>query len=99
VVIYRLSPLNYFFAKPQVACHIAQPNLIAQRKIMPEYLLKSKGGRKPARAIRRLLADPALCDLQRSEFARIKQRLLSGQPASEAAADVVMKMLSDSRKA
>ena len=99
VVIYRLSPLNYFFAKPHINCHIAQPNLIVRRKIMPEYLLKSGSGRRPARAIRRLLDHPEQRQEQRDEFARIKERLLTGPPPSEAAADVVMKIWLDTRKA
>ena len=90
VVLYRLSPLSYFFAKPHITCAIAQPNLVAGRTIVPEFLLPTRSGRAVAAAAQRLLDDPSLRDAQRREFAAIRERLLRGRKPSEMAADVVL---------
>jgi lipid-A-disaccharide synthase len=93
VVVYRLSPLSYFFAKPHITCAIAQPNLVAGREILPEFLLVSAGGKRVSAAAQRLLDREAERETQRREFAAIRERLLRGPPASEAAADVVQSHL------
>jgi lipid-A-disaccharide synthase len=93
VVLYRLSPLSYFFAKPHITCAIAQPNLIAGRTIVPEFLLPTGSGRKVAAAARHLLDDAAEREAQRREFAAIRERLLRGPKPSEVAADVVLSYL------
>ena len=90
VVLYRLSPISYFVAKPQVTCHIAQPNLVAGKEIVPEFLLAWRDAGPVARAAQRLLDDPDARERQRTEFAVIKRRLLAGPVPSEAAADVVL---------
>ena len=90
VVVYRLSPLSYFFAKPHITCAIAQPNLIAKREIMPEFLLATGSGRAVAKAAQRLLDDRNARAAQRREFAPIRERLLQGRKPSEVAADVVL---------
>jgi len=94
VVVYRLSPISYFFAKPHIRCHIAQPNLVAGKLILPEFLLTSGDGARVAQAVRRLLDDDAARSAQKQEFAAIRERLLAGPRPSEAAADVVMSLLS-----
>jgi lipid A disaccharide synthetase len=90
VVLYRLSPLSYFFARPHIRCAIAQPNLIAGRGIVPEFLLPTRSGRRVAKAAQLLLDDASARDAQRREFAAIRERLLLGRKPSEAAADVVL---------
>jgi lipid-A-disaccharide synthase len=90
VVIYRLSPLSYFFAKPHITCFIAQPNLVAGREVVPEFLLASASGRRVAAAAQRLLDDEGTRAAQRHAFAAIRERLLRGRPPSEVAADVVL---------
>ncbi len=90
VVLYRLSPLSYFFAKPHITCAIAQPNLVAGRAIVPEFLLPTRSGRVVAAAAQRLLDDESLRDAQRREFKAIRERLLEGGKPSEVAADVVL---------
>ena len=93
VVIYRLNPVSYFIGKPHVRSHIAQPNVVAQREIMPEFLLPRRDGRRVARAVQHLLDDKAARDAQLCEFATIRERLLSGPRPSEAAADVAIRMI------
>jgi len=90
VVLYRLSPLSYFFAKPHITCAIAQPNLVAGRMIVPEFLLVTNSGRAVAKAAQRLLEDEGARAAQRREFAAIRERLLKGRKPSEVAADVVL---------
>jgi len=92
-VLYRLSPLSYFFAKPHITCPIAQPNLVAGRIFMPEFLLPSGNSDGVAAAARTLLADADARAAQRAEFASIRERLLRHPAPSEAAADVVCSFL------
>jgi len=91
VVVYRLSPLNYFFAKPHITCAIAQPNLVAGHPVVPEFLLPWRSGARVARAAQQLLDDEAAREKQRAEFAAIRARLAAGPKPSEAAADVVLR--------
>ncbi|MHC4547333.1 MAG: lipid-A-disaccharide synthase [Planctomycetota bacterium] len=90
VVVYRLSPLNYFFAKPHITCDIAQPNLVAGRRIVPEFLLARRSSRRVTRATQELLDREEARAGQRAAYAGIKRRLLAGPRPSEAAADVVL---------
>jgi len=90
VVVYVLSPLSYFFGKPQIACDIAQPNLVAGRRIVPEFLLPGQRRfDRVAAAMQRLLSDEAARAEQRAAFAGVRERLLAGPRPSEAAADVI----------
>ena len=93
VVIYRLTPVSYFFAKPIVVSYIAQPNLIAGKEIVPELLLIREDGEAVAAAARKLLEDDNARKEQLAAFTRIRERLLSGPKPSERAADVVMSYL------
>lgn len=93
LVLYRLSWFNYFIAKPHLVGPIAQPNLIAGREIVPEFLLGSGDPKRILPAARRLLLDRTAREAQKREFAAIRARLLSGPPPSEAAADVVLSMI------
>ena len=93
VVLYRLDWFNYFFARPHIVGFIAQPNLVARRAVVPEFLLGSKNARGVADAARTLLADPAARAAQREAFAAIRARLLAGPKPSEAASDVVERMV------
>jgi len=95
IVVYRIAPLSYFFAKPHIACDIAQPNLVAGRRIVPEFLLPWRNPRRVARAAQELLDSEEARTRQRTAFSDIKQRLLAGPKPSQAAADVVLSYLSD----
>ena len=92
-VIYRLSPLSYFIGKPHVRSHIAQPNVVAQREIVPEFLLPRRDGRRVAKAVQHLLDDKGAREAQLREFAAIRERLLAAPCPSEAAADVAIRMI------
>ncbi|MHC4957981.1 MAG: lipid-A-disaccharide synthase [Planctomycetota bacterium] len=92
-VVYRLSAFSYFFAKPLIVSRIAQPNLVAGREILPEFLLVRGDGARVAPAIQRLFDDEGARAAQREAFEGMRERLLSGPLPSEAAADVVMSLL------
>ena len=92
-VLYRISPITYFLGKPQLRGHIAQPNVVAQREIVPEFLLPRRDGRRVARAAQHLLDDKGAREAQLREFATIRERLISGPRPSEAAADVAIRMI------
>jgi lipid-A-disaccharide synthase len=92
-VVYRLSAFSYFFAKPLIVSHIAQPNLVAGRRILPEFLLVRSDGSRVAEAVQPLFDDARARDAQLEAFREIRERLLSGPVPSEAAADVVMSYL------
>jgi lipid-A-disaccharide synthase len=93
VVLYRLDFFNYFFARPHIVGFIAQPNLVAGRRVVPEFLLGSRNARGVAAAAQELLSDAPAREAQLQAFARIKARLLEGPPPSERAADVVEELL------
>jgi lipid-A-disaccharide synthase len=93
VVLYRCSPLSYFFAHPMVTSYIAQPNLVAGREIVPEFLLTSKRGIRVSRAAQALLDDPKSREAQIDAFREMRDKLLSGAKPSERAADVVLEYL------
>lgn len=93
VVIYRLSLFSYFIAKPHITSDIAQPNVVARRRIVPEFLLPRKDGKRVARATQQLFDDPQARETQKREFSVIKERLLAGPRPSEAAADVALRMI------
>lgn len=97
VVVYRLSPVSYFIGKPMVKSHIAQPNLVAGRVVVPEFLLCRRDGKRVARAAQHLLDDETARAAQREAFASIRDRLLAGPTPTEAAADVVLGFVSGGR--
>jgi len=96
LVLYRLSWFNYFIAKPHVVGPIAQPNLVAGRRVVPEFLLPSGNPRPVAAAAQALLADPGAREAQRREFALVRERLLAGPPPSEIAAEVALRIAAGS---
>ncbi|MHC4953880.1 MAG: lipid-A-disaccharide synthase [Planctomycetota bacterium] len=98
VIVYRIDFIMYFFAKPHIATHIGQPNLVAGELIAPEFLLPSRASGKVAAAVRNLLDNAAARNAQVERYARIKAHLLEGPPPSERAADVAVSMLNASKR-
>lgn len=94
-VVYRISPASYFFARPHIVCAIAQPNLVAGRAVVPEFLLWRRDASGVARAAQLLLDDEAARHDQTAAFEEIRKRLLAGPPPSEKAADVVLQHAHD----
>ena len=93
VVIYRLHPFTYFIGKPHTPGFIAMPNLLAREEIVPEFLMGSRNPKRVAAAAQSLLDNADERDEQRRHFKEIKQRVLSGPVPSQAAAEVVLRII------
>ena len=92
-VIYRLNPLTYWIGKRLVCVdHVAMPNLIAGRRIVPELLQGDCSPSRVAAELRRFLDDAAYTASVRKELAAVTRAL--GEPGVfERAADRVLARL------
>lgn len=90
VVVYRLSPANYWLAKRVVTVpHFSLINIVAGKKVVPELLQHDVNGERIARMIREMTA-PAEYERIKRELAAVKEKL--GAPgASRRAAEEIMK--------
>jgi lipid-A-disaccharide synthase len=96
VAVYRLSPLTFFAAKRLVKVpHVAMPNLIAGRQIIPELLQDEF---TPENVVKGL--QPVICDgeARRQMLADLievqnKLRREDQRPAIERAADAIMRSI------
>jgi len=78
-VIYRIHPISYWIGKRLVQVdHVAMPNLIAGKEIVPELLQTECNGTRIAAEISRLLDDSASAAAMRSELRDVIRRL--GEP-------------------
>jgi lipid-A-disaccharide synthase len=90
VVVYRLSTITYELAKRIVRVdHIAMPNLVAGRRIVPELVQDDLTPERVAAETVRLLEDRALHARTREELRAVRERL-GGPGASGRAADAVI---------
>ncbi len=94
VVVYRVSPLTATLAKPLVrTSYFAMPNLIAERKVVPELVQDDFTPDRVAAEILRLLQDPNARRTLRTGLREVRQRL--GPPgAVDRAADSIVRLLS-----
>jgi lipid-A-disaccharide synthase len=93
IVVYRLSPLTAFLAKPLVRTEFfSMVNLIAGNHAVPELIQKDFSPQNVAREVLRLLRDSAARDAMRRELVEVRRRL--GPPgAVERAADAIIALL------
>jgi lipid A disaccharide synthetase len=93
VVVYRLSPLTYFLGRPFVNVpHYAMPNLVADRRIVPEVIQREFTPDRVATEGLRLLTDPDAASRMRQDLAGVRLKL--GAPgASRRAAEAVQEFL------
>lgn len=89
VVVYRLSPLTYFLGRPLVSVpHYAMPNLVAERRIVPELIQRDFTPERVAAFGLDLLAHPARAEAMRRDLSEVRLKL--GAPgASRRAAEAV----------
>ena len=94
VVVYRVTPLTAFLAKPLVRTpFFSMVNLIAGKRVVPELIQNDFTPNRVAAEVIHLLNDQAARDQLRSDLAEIRQRL--GPPgAVDRAADAILKLLS-----
>jgi lipid-A-disaccharide synthase len=93
VVIYRLTPLTAFLAKPLVRTpFFSMVNLIAGRRVVPELVQHEFTPGRVAEETLRLLRSSDTTEEMRRGLAQVRKRL--GPPgAVERAADIIAAML------
>jgi lipid-A-disaccharide synthase len=90
VVVYRVSGLTYQLAKRIVRVdHIAMPNLVAGRRIVPELVQDDFTKERVSEETVRLLREPQQYAAARDALRDVRQRL-GGPGASGRAADAVL---------
>jgi lipid-A-disaccharide synthase len=76
VAVYRLHPLTYLLARLLVSVeHIALPNLVLGRAVVPELIQRDCSGPRIAEAITAILDRPGEADRMRRDLAEIPARL------------------------
>ncbi len=93
VVCYRTSPINYLLAKTWVKVeHIAMPNIISGRAIVPELIQHHFTGEELARTLNRYIDDQGLFEAVQGDYMGMR-RLLGEKIASAQVASWVQEML------
>lgn len=86
VVVYKASAMTYFLAKMLVRLrHIGIVNVIADRRICPEFIQSDATPHNLATALLRLIEDAAARDEMRRGFAEVRSLLGPGGAAGRAA--------------
>jgi lipid-A-disaccharide synthase len=94
IVVYRMSSLTYAVGRMLVrgVRHIAMPNIVAGREIVPELLQGAASGSAIAAAARDILERPGRRDEMVRELRAVRTRLGRGGAAARAA-DIAVEML------
>jgi lipid-A-disaccharide synthase len=98
VVAYRTNPITAALVRRMLTIpHVALPNILAGRQVMPEFLQENCRAEPIAAALAQLLDDPGRRAAQKTELAHIAEMLGRGDTApSLRAADAVLKVIGDS---
>lgn len=98
VVAYRMSPTSFALLSRLVSVeHIALPNLLAGRALVPELIQDAATPDAMAAALRRYLDDPQAAASQQAAFLAIHEQLRRN--ADERAADAISPLLARCGKA
>jgi lipid-A-disaccharide synthase len=93
VAVYRMQMLSYAIARMLVRVpHIALPNLIAGRRVVPELVQGACTPEAIAAELARFLADPAAAGRLRAELAGVATSL-QGEGAFDRAAEAILREL------
>ena len=97
VVVYKLSPVTYFFAsrlfKPD---HISLVNIAAGKALMPEYMQDDVAGRPVVAALQRMLTDEDARAAASAALIAQTQSMGAGQQnASDRAAEALLAILGE----
>jgi lipid-A-disaccharide synthase len=93
VVVYRVSPVSAFLARPLIRTRFfAMPNLIAGRKIVPELIQSDFTPKAVEAEVSRLIHSPEARADMRGNLAEVSSRLGRGG-AIERAANAFATML------
>jgi lipid-A-disaccharide synthase len=92
-VLYKTSTITYLLAKSMIKIpYIGLVNVVAGRKIAPEFIQSECVSKKIAAALGDYLNNPALLDEMRMNFSEIRSKL--GSPgASQKVAELVLRMI------
>ncbi len=83
VMAYKVSPITYWFGKRLVKIpDIALVNVVAGKRIVPEFIQKEADPERIGEAITALLRDPSRRAEMKAEFAAVRAKL--GEPGSSA---------------
>ncbi|MDD5247108.1 MAG: lipid-A-disaccharide synthase [Candidatus Omnitrophica bacterium] len=97
-IIYKMNLLNYLLYRPQVRIpFIGIVNIIAQKKIVPEYIQFNADPREIARAAIRLLSDREAAEEIRRQLSLVKGSL-GEKGAGNRAAKIVLDYLRFSKR-
>jgi lipid-A-disaccharide synthase len=89
VVVYRMNPLTYALARRMVRVeHIAMANLIAGRRLLPEYVQGAATPEALAAEAARLLGNPGLREAMQAGLLEVRRSLGPPGAAARAAEEV-----------
>lgn len=89
-VIYKMHPLNYFFYRPQIKIpYISLVNILAERKIVPEFIQFRAVPKKIAQEATRIIQNPAEIERIKKDLVYLKS-LLGEKGASQRAAQIIV---------
>ena len=93
VIVYRMAPVTYALARLIVRVpHIGMPNLIAERRVVPELIQSQVTPERIAAEVRLLLSNPQAYRVTQEGLRDVRRRLGSGG-AAERAAKLALAML------
>jgi lipid-A-disaccharide synthase len=97
VVVYRMAGLTYVVGRLLIrgVQHIAMPNIIAGRSVVPELIQGAATGERIAGAAADILETPGRRDAMQAELRALRSRLGGGGAAARAA-DIAVEMLEGS---
>ena len=93
VIIYKMNLLNYLLYRPQIKIpYIGMVNIVAKRKIIPEFIQYQAEPKKIADEVIKILQNPSRIWQIKKDLAEVKS-LLGEKGASERAARIVLDFL------
>jgi len=92
-VIYKMNLLNYLLYRPQVVVpYIGMVNIVAGRKIIPEFIQFQAIPKKISEQVLRILQNPSEIERMKNDLAQVKS-LLGEKGASKRAAQIIVDFL------
>lgn len=88
-IIYKMNLLNYFFYRPQIKVpYIGMVNIIAKRKIIPEFIQFQAKPEKIADCVLKILRSPVKLEQMKNDLAQIKSLLGESGASLRAAKEI-----------
>jgi len=93
LIVYKMNLLNFLLYRPQVKVpYIGMVNIVAGKKIIPEFIQFKAGPKKIAGEALKILQNPSLKTQMHDDLAEIKSRL-GPIGAAERAARIILSFL------